>query len=206
MQMPPDPDGLSQDQVMAKMATVGLLGNARTMVLYGEQTFGELSLTDTVAALADSAKRIDDGSLSSLVAMLSSQASALNTIFGELNRRAAMNLGAYPDAFERYMRLALRAQGQCRATLETLAAIKNPPLVYARQANINNGGQQQVNNAAGRAAPAPATKTISDPNGLLEASSGTWLDVGTTGSTVRGDPQMAPMGSVNRPEDRRGEG
>jgi len=31
-------------------------------------------------------------------------------------------------------------------TLETLATIKNPPVVFARQANINNGGQQQVNN------------------------------------------------------------
>jgi len=45
------------------------------------------------------------------------------------------------------MRLALRAQSQCRATLETLAVIKNPTTVaYVRQANIANG-PQQVNNA-----------------------------------------------------------
>jgi hypothetical protein len=44
------------------------------------------------------------------------------------------------------MRMAMRAQNQCRMTLETLATIKNPPVVYAKQANINNGGQQQVNN------------------------------------------------------------
>jgi hypothetical protein len=43
------------------------------------------------------------------------------------------------------MRLALKAQSQCRATLETLSAIKNPPVVFARQANITNG-PQQVNN------------------------------------------------------------
>ncbi len=36
---------------------------------------------------------------------------------------------------EGFMRMALRAQSQCRTTLETLAAIKNPPSVYARQAN-----------------------------------------------------------------------
>jgi hypothetical protein len=30
----------------------------------------------------------------------------------------------YLDATDRYLRLALKAQGQCRATLETLAAIK----------------------------------------------------------------------------------
>jgi hypothetical protein len=37
------------------------------------------------------------------------------------------------------MRLALKAQSQCRATLETLAQIKNPPVVLARQANIAQG-------------------------------------------------------------------
>ena len=31
-------------------------------------------------------------------------------------------------------------------TLEAVATIKNPPAVYARPANINNSGQQQVNN------------------------------------------------------------
>jgi len=39
-------------------------------------------------------------------------------------------------------------------TLETLATIKNPPVVFARQANVNNGGQQVNNGAA--ADPAPA--------------------------------------------------
>jgi hypothetical protein len=37
------------------------------------------------------------------------------------------------------MRFGLKAQAQCRATLETLAAIKNPPTVFARQANIADG-------------------------------------------------------------------
>jgi hypothetical protein len=48
---------------------------------------------------------------------------------------------------EGFMRLALKAQSQCRATLETLAAVKNPPVVYARQANVTTG-PQQVNNGA----------------------------------------------------------
>jgi hypothetical protein len=40
------------------------------------------------------------------------------------------------------MRMALKAQSQCRQTLETLATIKNPPVVFARQANIAQGPQQ----------------------------------------------------------------
>ena len=77
--------------------------------------------------------------------MLNAQANALNTIFGELCRRASLNMGQHMDTAERYLRLAFKGQGQCRATLETLAAIKNPPLVYAKQANIAHG-PQQVNN------------------------------------------------------------
>jgi|WetSurMetagenome_2_1015567.scaffolds.fasta_scaffold32360_3 hypothetical protein len=86
--------------------------------------------------------------------MLAAQAAALNAMFRELARRASLNMGEYLDASERYMRLALKAQGQCRATLEMLAAMKNPPVVFARQANINNGGQQRVNNGA-QPAPMP---------------------------------------------------
>ncbi len=56
------------------------------------------------------------------------------------------------------MRLTLKAQNQYRMTLETLAAIKNPPVVFARQANINQGnGNPQLNN--GRPAPDNLNKT-----------------------------------------------
>lgn len=74
------------------------------------------------------------------------QATALDAIFTALAHRASVNLGHYPETAERYLRMALKAQSQCRMTLESLATIKNPPVVYARQANINHGGQQQVNN------------------------------------------------------------
>jgi hypothetical protein len=60
---------------------------------------------------------------------------------------------------EIYLRLALKAQNQCRMTLETLATIKNPPAVFAKQANIAHG-PQQVNNGAETLAPAREEKTI----------------------------------------------
>ena len=53
-----------------------------------------------------------------------------------------------------YLRLALKAQAQSRATAEALAAIKQGPVVIARQANIAHG-PQQVNNG-----PAPATSVM----------------------------------------------
>lgn len=35
--------------------------------------------------------------------------------------------------WDAFMRTALKAQNQCRMTLETLATINNPPLVFANQ-------------------------------------------------------------------------
>jgi len=76
------------------------------------------------------------------------------------------------SAMETYLRLALKAQAQSRATLETLAAIKNPPVVFARQANINHGGQQQVNNgtapAGERAAIGDGPKSSAEPLPALD--------------------------------------
>ena len=102
--------------------------------------------------------------------MLTSQAAALNAIFGELARRAAMNMGEYLDATDRYLRLALKAQTQCRATLETLATIKAGPAIIARQANIAHG-PQQVNNGVSTPvrAGARAGETESEKTELLHA-------------------------------------
>ena len=74
-------------------------------------------------------------------------------------------MGEYIEASEKYMKLELKAQAQCRATIETLAAIKNPPVVFAKQANIANG-PQQVNNVP-PTLPRADEKTNS-PNKLLE--------------------------------------
>ena len=141
-----DKTGKGEDRLMAECAADGVAGGACMLVDFGKGTFGALSLTDAVSVIDDTAKAVHGGDLKVAETMLTAQAVALNAIFGELARRSALNMGEYLDASERYMRLALKAQGQCRATLETLAAIKNPPVVFARQANINNGGQQQVNN------------------------------------------------------------
>jgi len=71
---------------------------------------------------------------------LINQATALQALFVRLSEKAVGE--RFMPNLEAFMRLALRAQSQCRATLETLAAIKNPPIVYARQANVTTGPQQ----------------------------------------------------------------
>jgi hypothetical protein len=133
--------------------------------------------------------------------MLVSQAHALNAIFTELARRSALNMGEYIDASEKYMRLALKAQAQCRATIETLAAIKNPPVVIARQANIS-AGHQQVNNCT----PPRAEVSNNQPNELLEHQHEPRLDPGATGTTGSGDQDLVPVEAVDRAQDARRQG
>ena len=72
------------------------------------------------------------------------QATALQSLFSRLAARAIGWDELEP--FEAYMRMALRAQAQCRATLETLAAIKNPPVVFAQAGERRRHGPQQINN------------------------------------------------------------
>jgi hypothetical protein len=67
------------------------------------------------------------------------------------------------------MRLGLKAQSQCRTTIEALALLKNPPNVaFVRQANIANG-HQQVNNG-NRQALARAGENSIQANKLLEGT------------------------------------
>ena len=193
--------GKSRDRLAAELAVGGVTGNAYTLLTFSRGTFGELSLTDCARVLSDTAHAVSGGDLKTAETMLMAQATALNAIFGELARRAAANMGEYLEATERYMRLALKAQGQCRATLETLAAIKNPPVVFARQANIAHG-PQQVNNATAPGPVAPAAKPESAETELLEAGNGERLDTGATGTTGRADPHLETVGAIYRPAHR----
>jgi hypothetical protein len=82
--------------------------------------------------------------------MLLAQAEALQAVFYEMMRRAALNMGQYIEPTEIYMRLGLKAQSQCRATIETLGELKNPRPIYLNPKQVNNvAGNQQVNSSEG---------------------------------------------------------
>ena len=190
---------VTEDRVMADAATGGIAGNAMTLGTYAQGWFGELSLTDCALSLQSAAGAVSRGDLTIAEATLTSQALALDAIFGELARRASLNLGTRLPVTETYLRLALKAQSQSRATFEALAAIKNPPAVYARQANINNGGQQQVNNGGqAERAHAPAAKLQPAQNELLEAQGGSCLDTRTPSPAGGIDSDLEAVGAIHR--------
>ena len=137
-------EGNGQDQVMAhKVLNPECLSAALVCTYYG----GALEMNAVLQELITQSGEVHRGDMKRPEAILVSQAHALNSLFVALACASHENMGGgHCDAADRYLRLALKAQSQCRATLETLAAIKNPPACsIAQQANVTTG-PQQINN------------------------------------------------------------
>ena len=148
-----------------------------------------------VSALVDEYERqcsaLARGDLSRPEQMLLAQAHTLDAIFGKLMAMARNNQGYSSETEERYMRIALKAQNQCRTTLETPLHYKRPPMVIARQANVTSG-PQQVNN----------TLNIENgPNKLLEQPDGERLDTRAARADGSDDSRLEAVGGVHRTED-----
>ena len=176
--------------------TVSASDNAAiTISEYGD-VFGKQNLAMLTQALTGSMQAVVGGDLSECEKMLYGQAAALQAIFTNLALQATAqnNVGHY----EMYLRLAFKAQSQCRATIETLAAIKNPPNVaFVKQANI--GQAVQVNNGHAREVENP-------PNKLLEAGYGDGLEFGTTASPIGTNPEREAVGVIDGPAYSRRKG
>jgi len=166
----------------------------------GDQT----DFVSLAAALREEASRVTaNNDLSRAEAMLAIQSHTLDAMFCALTKRALLNMGEHLDATEAYMRMALRAQSQCRATLETLATIKNPTRpTFIRQANVAHGPQQVNNGTAPPNTLARAGESENPQSELLENQHGERLDTGTASTASGADPEMATLGTVDRTQDR----
>ena len=173
--------------------------NASAVIAAYSSSFGGQDMGSMAEVLSGSIKEVNNGDMKAVEAMLFSQAQALQAMFTDFSRRAQRQ--DYQSHLESFFRMALKAQNQCRMTLETLATIKNPPVVIARQANINQGGQQQVNNGTAPPPP-PRTGEIGKPRTeLLEQSDGKRLDFGAAGTPGAANPDLAAVGAVHGPQD-----
>ena len=104
----------------------------------GEEYYWKL-----IIALDDQVKSVNNGDMSAIEGVLAAQIHILNHMFNKLTLRAMKQ--EYMNLLEPFLRLALKAQNQCRVTAESLANIKNPSQsTFVKQVNI--GYNQQVNN------------------------------------------------------------
>ena len=176
----------SEERALARIALSPSLHSALTLREY-TKACGELDLMSLVEELRHQVGQTIDDDLGRAEAMLTTQAHTLDAIFGNLARRAIN--AEYLPQFDTYLKLGLRAQSQCRATLETLASIKNPTILM-RQTNIAHN--QQVNNDL---------KNQNSQSKLLEKSDGERLDFGKAATPVDADSDVETVGAVNRAEN-----
>jgi len=158
--------------------------------------FGETDLEALCHALKASMTRVNEGDLGEVESMLTGQAVTLQAMFASLSRRAFAQ--DQLKQYETHFRLALKAQAQCCRTLEVLAAMKNPPVVLARQANVTTG-PQQINNGMPTAGVSPAcgdAKTTQ--NELLERNHVERLDTGTQSQAGESHSEVEAMGAKHR--------
>lgn len=182
-------------------AKVGLSSDvnaAHIIDVYAESYWGEQDKVALTIALGESIEKVQAGDLKKCEAMLMGQAMALQSIFVKLSRMS--NRQDNLRAIDSLLRLALKAQSQCRTTLETLANMKNPPIIYAKQANIASGHQQVNNGFASvprQSATIEAEKTFSHNELLSEATNET-LDSSRAPKASRADTTMETVAAINR--------
>ena len=204
------PDAITSVE-KARLATQPSVHAAAVMAPYQESFVGkEVDLSVIIHSLNKTFEEVGGGDLSAMESMLVSQATALQTIFTGLARRAHEQ--TQQRSFESYLGLALKAQAQSRATISALVDLKYPrQATFVKQANIAHG-PQQVNNGAlgGEAAQrSGAEKTAVDQNKLLEGDDGqrsSGVDAREAQKAERSHSRLATMEPVHRPQKRRGQG
>ena len=190
--------GVTAARTIAECAFDPAITNASTALDYAKGLFSDLSLDECANVVRADSQCVNDGDLGKFEAMLAGQATALNAMFNNFAKRA-IHADVMPK-LDAYFRLALKAQAQCRSTVEAIAEIKYPKsATFIKQANI--AGQQQVNNSGDGPTGEPASptreKNITPTNELIKAKHAN-LDKRATGTASRSNPPVETVGTVNR--------
>nr|WP_207786045.1 hypothetical protein [Altererythrobacter segetis] len=135
-------------QAMARKLLQPALKNAVAASAFTSKLLGndlvKPGVSDYALHVQSVARKAEEGDLVMASRMFAAHAITLDSMFAELARRAALNLGEYVDASDRYGRLALKAQSNCRSTLEALVKIHQPREQTVKHVHVNEGGQAVV--------------------------------------------------------------
>ena len=168
----PTPDRVRSDD--ENIAIIAHLPSARHAVLTGmagSRMFGvdsKPSIEASVGVMIEETNAVIKGDLSTLTKTLVGQAATLDTAFTELLRRSYANMGEYNEAAERYMRLALKAQAGCRATIDAINKLQRPHEQVVKHVHVNEGAQAIVADQFHHHTPGATQigKTASQPHAL----------------------------------------
>lgn len=188
-------DDMTHSQILSEISTKSV-GNAYVVRKFALGNPDEVDITDTVKAMSKAAKEVADGNLNRVEAMLVSQAISLDAMFQNLAMRASN--AEYIKNLEAFMRLALKAQSQCRTTIEAIGLLKNPG-TYIRQANIAQGHQQVNNTYATTSGHTVAQKSKVEPSRLIGEKRHERMDTRAQSQAVASHQGLEAVGAVDRP-------
>lgn len=194
--------GVTEDRVLAEHALDPATANAVTALEFSRALYSDISLQDCVMVVKDDIESINGGNLDKLEGMLTAQAIALNAMFNNFAHRA-IKADVMPK-LDTYFRLALKAQSQCRSTVEAIAEIKYPKsATFIKQANIAQ--QQQVNNGDAKLPTETHAheRNITPSNELLTEAIGATLDTRRTIKAGRTDTELEAVEAINRTDHRK---
>lgn len=138
----------TRDQAMARKLIDPSVRHSLSASVFSDKLFGPNATAPNLQDFVDQfrilTKDVENGDINIASRMLVAQALTLDTMFSEMSRRTALNLGERINAAETYGRLALKAQSNCRATLEALAKLHQPREQIVRHVHVNDGGQAVV--------------------------------------------------------------
>jgi hypothetical protein len=200
-------NGKTQRRIQTELSLSPIAGSAAVAGAFAIPDFGAIGLNAARDVLREAADKVKAGDLSDMESLLVAQTIALNAVFSDMAWRAAENIGNLL-ATETYLRLAFKAQAQCRATIEALAEIKSPrPVAFVKQANIAQG-PQQVNNRIESGADPRAHAGISEnrSNKLMGVSDGERLESRAARAASGAHPELEAVGVLHGAENRRGKG
>jgi hypothetical protein len=180
----------SKEEALAEFKSKSEYLSTAVIESFGVGIGDDFNFPSTIKTLEKTIQQITSGDLSKIEEMYISQAMALEVMFTSLARRAKAQEKLLQ--YETHMRFALKAQNQCRATLQALVQLKQPSnTTFVKQANIAQG-HQQVNNLA--------EKNITPQNELLKGNYAE-LDTGTTTTPTGIDTTLEALGKINGRKD-----
>lgn len=175
-----DVPGTTEDERRARLAISPEFKASITTTAF-KPPIGQQDLASVFQQIGDVATNVIQGDMKPLEVMLASHIISLDSIFNRLAIQAEANIGKHPKVVDTYLRLALKAQSQCRATAEALAAMKSPRQ-YINQTNV--AGAMQIN--------------------IAKESS--HVDRGAEGKNAASNPTVEALGEVHGAKDASWEG
>jgi hypothetical protein len=198
---PADPIERAKEKALATLTLKSSVNAAIVVEKFSKKIIPGVSLGVLQEELSECLRKVSAGDMKQAETMLMGQAIALQSIF--LYMAARVPGQEYVSSMQNFLGMALKAQNQCRMTLETLNELKNPrqvSFVRADQANVSHGHQQVNNQMAPR-----GENPENGPNELLEQTNGERLEQRTAPATESDDSPLAALEAIDGTENSNGQ-